>query len=240
MERTDDCDEGEPWARRTSRRRRTRPIVRLAAALALAVCVVSAATVLWLFVDVRRQIVSLRIEMDRVSTSSNSVDDALQVCHTAAKDLRANASALSEKLNELRDKHLELQAQVDQAVKNLAAVSGQLAAAPELKGMPAKLADLERTVAQLGSSIGSFDGALTTTRKQAVNAATGVEEVKNMLHQLEARTNETIANMTANSRREEDIKQQISTVNSTLDQKVESLRTRIEDLTVRDEHLQAL
>lgn len=58
-------DEGEPWGRRTSRRRRSRPFVRLAAALALCVCVVSAATVLWLFVDVRRQIVSLRIEMDR-------------------------------------------------------------------------------------------------------------------------------------------------------------------------------
>lgn len=58
-------DEGEPWARRATRRRRSRPFVRLAAALALCVCVVSAATVLWLFVDVRRQIVSLRIEMDR-------------------------------------------------------------------------------------------------------------------------------------------------------------------------------
>lgn len=58
-------DEGEPWARRATRRRRSRPFLRLAAALALCVCVVSAATVLWLFVDVRRQIVSLRIEMDR-------------------------------------------------------------------------------------------------------------------------------------------------------------------------------
>lgn len=60
-------DEGEPWGRRTSRRRRSRPFVRLAAALAFCVCVVSAATVLWLFVDVRRQIASLRIEMDRGS-----------------------------------------------------------------------------------------------------------------------------------------------------------------------------
>lgn len=58
-------DEGEPWGRRTARRRRTRPFVRLAAGLALCICVVSAATVLWLFVDVRRQIVSLRIEMDK-------------------------------------------------------------------------------------------------------------------------------------------------------------------------------
>lgn len=61
-------DEGEPWGRRSARRRRSRPFIRLAAALALCVCVVSAATVLWLFVDVRRQIVSLRVEMDRGST----------------------------------------------------------------------------------------------------------------------------------------------------------------------------
>lgn len=63
-------DEGEPWGRRTTRRRRSRPFFRLAAALALCICVVSAATVLWLFVDVRRQIVSLRIDMDRGSTSA--------------------------------------------------------------------------------------------------------------------------------------------------------------------------
>lgn len=62
-------DEGEPWGRRTTRRRRSKPFVRLAAALALCVCVVSAATVLWLFVDVRRQIVSLRIELDRGACS---------------------------------------------------------------------------------------------------------------------------------------------------------------------------
>lgn len=60
-------DEGEPWSRRSTRRRRSRPFLRLAAVLGLCVSVVCAATVLWLFVDVRRQIVSLRVEMDRGS-----------------------------------------------------------------------------------------------------------------------------------------------------------------------------
>lgn len=68
-------DEGEPWGRRSARRRRTRPLFRLAAALGLCVCVVSAATVLWLFVDVRRQIVSLRFQMD--GGASYLIDDLL-------------------------------------------------------------------------------------------------------------------------------------------------------------------
>lgn len=60
-------DEEEPWGRRSSRKRRSRPFLRFAAVLNLCICIVSAATLLWLFVDVRRQIVSLRIEMDRGS-----------------------------------------------------------------------------------------------------------------------------------------------------------------------------
>ncbi|GBP08450.1 hypothetical protein EVAR_77148_1 [Eumeta japonica] len=73
-------DEGEPWARRSSRRRKHRPFVRLAAGLALCVCVVSAATVLWLFVDVRRQIVSLRQEMDRVTTFERETGEQGATC----------------------------------------------------------------------------------------------------------------------------------------------------------------
>ncbi|XP_049877364.1 translation initiation factor IF-2 isoform X1 [Pectinophora gossypiella] len=223
-------DEGEPWARRTTRRRRTRPFVRLAACLALCVCVVSAATVLWLFVDVRRQIVSLRSEMDRVSTSSDSVGDALQICHTAAKELRNNATNLSLRLEKLEKEHLELAKRVEKAVGDLAAVTGQLAAAPELRETPQRLDNLQRAVAELGSQINGFDGAINSARKQAVTAATGVEEVKTLVHQLEARTNETIANVSANSRRDDEIKQQLAAVNSTLQGTLDTLRTRIDEM----------
>lgn len=80
--------------------------------------------------------------------------------------------------------------------------------------------------------INGFDGAVAIVRKQAVTAATGVEEVKTLLHQLETRTNETIANVTANDRRDDEMKLQVSAVNSTLEAKMETLRTRIEEITV--------
>ncbi|XP_035435423.2 uncharacterized protein LOC118266150 isoform X1 [Spodoptera frugiperda] len=224
-------DEGEPWGRRTSRRRRSRPFVRLAAALAFCVCVVSAATVLWLFVDVRRQIASLRIEMDRVSRSSNSVDDALQVCHTTAKELRANASALSAKFAALDQEHKELTQRVAQAAQELAAVSEQLSAAPKLADTPRRLAELQRTVATFGSQINGFDSTISSTHKQALAAVTGVEEVRNLLHQLDAKANETIANVTANTKRDEEIRTDLGTLNSTLTSKVEALQTRIQEIT---------
>ncbi|XP_047030880.1 uncharacterized protein LOC124638090 isoform X1 [Helicoverpa zea] len=224
-------DEGEPWGRRTSRRRRSRPFVRLAAALAFCVCVVSAATVLWLFVDVRRQIASLRIEMDRVSRSSNSVDDALQVCHTTAKELRANASALSEKFAQLDLEHKELSQRVAQAAQDLAVVSNQLSAAPKLADTPRRLAELQRTVATFGSQINGFDSSISSTHKQALAAVAGVEEIRTLLHQLDAKANETIANVTANTKRDEDLRSDVGSLNTTLTSKIEALQIRIQEIS---------
>ncbi|XP_026741934.1 EF-hand calcium-binding domain-containing protein 14 isoform X1 [Trichoplusia ni] len=224
-------DEGEPWGRRAARRRRSRPFVRLAAALAFCVCVVSAATVLWLFVDVRRQIASLRVEMDRVSRSSNSVDDALQVCHTAAKELRANASDLSARLAKLEQEHLELEKRVEAAAKELSGVSEQLSAAPKLADTPRRLAELQRTVATFGSQINGFDSTISSSHKQALAAVAGVDEVRTLLHQLEAKTNETIANVSANTKRDEDIRTDIVSLNNTLTAKVETLQNRIQEIS---------
>ncbi|CAH0682296.1 unnamed protein product [Chilo suppressalis] len=223
-------DEGEPWGRRTSRRRRTRPFVRLAAGLALCVCVVSAATVLWLFVDVRRQIGSLRVEMDKVITSSETIGDSLQLYHSKAKDLQANATNLNKRLTDLEHAHQELAKKVGQATGDLAQVSAQLAAEPMLVDTPKRLAELQRTVAYFGSQINGFDDALNSARKQAATAASGVEEVKTLLHALEAKTNETIANISANSKFDGELKEQLGALNATLTQRMQALQTRIEEL----------
>ncbi|XP_045777485.1 uncharacterized protein LOC123875603 isoform X1 [Maniola jurtina] len=224
-------DEGEPWGRRTTRRRRSRPFLRIAAALALCVCVVSAATVLWLFVDVRRQIVSLRIEMDRVSTSSAGVGDELQVCHTQAKELRTNASELSARLSKLELDFQELTKQMTQTAKELSAVSEQLSAAPKLADMPRRLAELQRTVADFGSQISGFDTSLTSAKKQATTATSGVDELKTLLSHLEGRTNETIANLTASSKKEDELKEQMTSLNTTLVSRIEGLQAKIDDMT---------
>ncbi|KAI8420055.1 hypothetical protein MSG28_008644 [Choristoneura fumiferana] len=230
-------DEGEPWGRRSSRRRRSRPFLRLAAALALCVCVVSAATVLWLFVDVRRQIVSLRNEMDRVSTTSGGVGDALQSCDTASRQLRANASQLSARLAQLELEHGELVKRVEKAAAELAAVSGQLADAPKLADTPRRIADLQRTVGNFGSQITGFDGTLTSTKKQAVAAAAGVEEVKKIVQALVDRSNETAANITASVKREDELKQELAALNSTLSSRVDELQNRIAMLIVLENQM---
>ncbi|KAM3963220.1 uncharacterized protein ACR2FA_002582 [Aphomia sociella] len=224
-------DEGEPWGRRASRRRRSRPFVRLAAALALCVCVVSAATVLWLFVDVRRQIVSLRMEMDKVSISSSGVGDALQVCHTAARELRANASDFSVRLAKLEQEHQDLVKRVEDASATIASVSEKLAAAPMLADTPQRLAELQRTVAYFGSQIKGYDTAIESGHKQALNAAMGVEEVKTLLQQLHAKANETIANVSANMKAEDELKAQFAALNNTLTARVEALQTKVQEIS---------
>ncbi|XP_059060851.1 uncharacterized protein LOC131853820 isoform X1 [Achroia grisella] len=224
-------DEGEPWGRRTARRRRSRPFVRLAAALSLCVCVVSAATVLWLFVDVRRQIVSLRMEMDRVSTSSSSVGDALQVCHTAAKELRANATDFNIRLAKLEQEHQELAKRVEEAGATIAAVSEKLAAAPMLADTPNRLAELQRTVAYFGSQIKGYDASIESAHKQALNAAMGVEDIKTLLQQLHAKTNETVANVSANMKAEDELKAQVSALNGTLTARVEELQSKVLEIS---------
>ncbi|XP_053614918.1 EF-hand calcium-binding domain-containing protein 14 isoform X1 [Plodia interpunctella] len=223
-------DEGEPWGRRTSRRRRSRPFVRLAAALALCVCVVSAATVLWLFVDVRRQIVSLRNEMDRVSTSSEGVGDALQVCHTSSKVLKENVTDLSQRLIKLEQDHMELVKQVDLSKAELAAITDKLAAAPTLGQMPTRLAQLEKTVAHFGSQIQGFDSGINTARSQAATAAAGVDDIKALLDKLHAKNNETLASVSASRKDSEELRAQLAALNSTLAARVDALQSKVDEL----------
>ncbi|XP_038211190.1 uncharacterized protein LOC119831767 isoform X1 [Zerene cesonia] len=223
-------DEGEPWGRRSSRRRRSRPFVRLAAALALCVCVVSAATVLWLFVDVRRQIVSLRIEMDRVTTTSGGVGDALQVCHTAAKELKANASELSARILKLELQHEELSQRMKNAQEELALVSGQLSAAPKLADTPRRIAELQRTVADFGSQIKGFDSAIESAHKQALTATSSVEELRNYVVHLEERTNDTIANVSANWKRGEEFGAQLVALNTTIGNRMDGLQAILDGM----------
>lgn len=84
--------------------------------------------------------------------------------------------------------------------------------------------------------INSFDGALNSARKLALTATTGVEEVKTSLHQLELRSNETIANVSTNAKKDDDLKEQVATLNATLLSKVNSLETRIEEINVSHFH----
>lgn len=93
--------------------------------------------------------------LSTVSTSSVSVGDALQSCHSAAKVLQANASDLSIRLTKLEQEYQELTKRVDRATEEVSKVSEKLAAEPMLADMPRRLADLQRTVAYFGSQVSS-------------------------------------------------------------------------------------
>ncbi|XP_047536398.1 uncharacterized protein LOC125070537 isoform X2 [Vanessa atalanta] len=185
----------------------------------------------WICAALYDQVTTMKLDIAKVSTSSDGVGDALQVCHTAAKELRANASELSARLSKLELEHQELSKRMEQAAGELASVSEQLSAAPKLADTPRRLGELQRMVADFGSQIKGFDGALTSTRKQAVAATTGVEEVKNLIHQLEGKTNDTIANVTANVKRDDDLKNQMTSLNTTLVNRIDGLQTKIELLS---------
>ncbi|XP_047030881.1 uncharacterized protein LOC110370548 isoform X2 [Helicoverpa armigera] len=185
----------------------------------------------WICAALYDQVTTMRVEIGHVSRSSNSVDDALQVCHTTAKELRANASALSEKFAQLDLEHKELSQRVAQAAQDLAVVSNQLSAAPKLADTPRRLAELQRTVATFGSQINGFDSSISSTHKQALAAVAGVEEIRTLLHQLDAKANETIANVTANTKRDEDLRSDVGSLNTTLTSKIEALQIRIQEIS---------
>ncbi|KAL4715048.1 hypothetical protein ACJJTC_003199 [Scirpophaga incertulas] len=185
----------------------------------------------WICATLYDQLSVMRLEIIKVTTSSDSVGDALQICHTSAKELQANATDLSRRLTKLELLHQELAKKVEKAAGDLAAVSGQLAAEPMLADTPQRLAELQRTVAYFGSQINGFDDALNSARKQAATAASGVEEVKTALHALEAKTNETMNNVSAHGKKQDELKDTLGAVNSTLAGKVEALQNKLEQIS---------
>ncbi|CAG9795697.1 unnamed protein product [Diatraea saccharalis] len=184
----------------------------------------------WICATLYDQVSVMRMDITKVMTSSESIGDTLQLYHSKAKDLQANASNLNARLTKLEHEHQELVKKVGQATGDLAQVSAQLAAEPMLADTPKRLAELQRTVAYFGSQINGFDDALNSARKQAATAASGVEEVKNLLHALEAKTNETIANISANGKMDGELKEQLGALNSTLTQQMQLLQTRLEEV----------
>ncbi|CAB3257059.1 unnamed protein product [Arctia plantaginis] len=169
--------------------------------------------------------------LSTVSRSNVILNDALQMCHATAKEFTANASDLSYRLEELKKMHLELENRVNQTIKNLTVVSGQLSAAPKLADAPRTISDLKRLVAQFGSQISGFDSTVQSNTKQAHLAVAGVEEVRTLLNQLDAKTNDTIANVTANFKRNDDIRSELAGLNNTLTSKLVALEERIQEIS---------
>ncbi|XP_032520181.2 uncharacterized protein LOC116772191 isoform X1 [Danaus plexippus] len=184
----------------------------------------------WICASLYDQVTTMKLDIGSVSSSSASVSDSLQICHTAAKELKANATELTTRLSKLEKDHQELALRMEQATKELAFVSDQLSAAPKLADTPRRLAELQRTVADFGSQIKGFDSALASAKKQAVTASSGVEEVRNILHELEGRNNDTIANITNTIKTEEELKNQLTVLNNTLFNRIYDIENKVREI----------
>ncbi|XP_053614921.1 uncharacterized protein LOC128677822 isoform X2 [Plodia interpunctella] len=184
----------------------------------------------WICAALYDQVSVMRIEIDKVSTSSEGVGDALQVCHTSSKVLKENVTDLSQRLIKLEQDHMELVKQVDLSKAELAAITDKLAAAPTLGQMPTRLAQLEKTVAHFGSQIQGFDSGINTARSQAATAAAGVDDIKALLDKLHAKNNETLASVSASRKDSEELRAQLAALNSTLAARVDALQSKVDEL----------
>ncbi|XP_072942480.1 uncharacterized protein [Epargyreus clarus] len=184
----------------------------------------------WLCAALYDQVSTMRYDITSVSTSSASVGDAIQICHMTSKELSANTTELSARLSKLELQYQELSKNMEQATKDLTSVMDQLAAAPKFADMPKRLGELQITVADFGSKMQDFERLLQTTKTQAAATSTGVDDIKAILHELEVRTNDTIANVTNSMKQEDDLKGQVASLNDTLVSRVDALQMKIEQI----------
>ncbi|XP_038211191.1 uncharacterized protein LOC119831767 isoform X2 [Zerene cesonia] len=184
----------------------------------------------WICAALYDQVTTMRVDIAKVTTTSGGVGDALQVCHTAAKELKANASELSARILKLELQHEELSQRMKNAQEELALVSGQLSAAPKLADTPRRIAELQRTVADFGSQIKGFDSAIESAHKQALTATSSVEELRNYVVHLEERTNDTIANVSANWKRGEEFGAQLVALNTTIGNRMDGLQAILDGM----------
>ncbi|XP_045502276.1 uncharacterized protein LOC123699379 isoform X2 [Colias croceus] len=184
----------------------------------------------WICAALYDQVTTMRVDIAKVTTTSGGVGDALQVCHTAAKELKANASELSARILKLELQHEELSQRMKNAQEELALVSGQLSAAPKLADTPRRIAELQRTVADFGSQIKGFDSAIESAHKQALTATSSVEELRNYVVHLEERTNDTIANVSTNWKKGEELKVQLVALNTTLGSRMDGFQAILDGM----------
>ncbi|XP_014488655.1 PREDICTED: uncharacterized protein LOC106751909 isoform X1 [Dinoponera quadriceps] len=111
--------------------------------------VLATASLIWLFIDVRQQLTTLRTELDQVIAGSESVPDALQKYHSLSRDLQNNQTIIFTRLSDLKQQINNFTIQLAHVQQSLHKVQQCFQAAPELANVPA----LSSSVATFGSQI---------------------------------------------------------------------------------------
>lgn len=159
---TDSSDErSEYWnvsirGNRKSRARRGRTcpgLFRACNAFFGCASVLATASLIWLFVDVRQQLTTLRVEVDQVKAGSDGVQDSLQKCHSLSKEIQINQTLLHSQLADVKLQIHNFTTQLSNLQPELHQVQELLNRAPELTNVPKDLNNILNSVATFGSKI---------------------------------------------------------------------------------------
>ncbi|XP_069674358.1 EF-hand calcium-binding domain-containing protein 14-like isoform X1 [Periplaneta americana] len=150
-----------PRCRLFLRRRVCGSLLRACTAALVFACVVATTTVMWLFIDIREQVTSLRNELDQVVAGSQGVPDALQKCHSQFRELQQNQTMLFNQLSTLTQQLKNYSTQLVGVQVGLQSVEDRLKAAPELVNLPKDVQSISTSVASFGSQIRDLNTTVT-------------------------------------------------------------------------------
>ncbi|KAJ1530448.1 hypothetical protein ONE63_005351 [Megalurothrips usitatus] len=146
-------------------------VVRACIGLLVLACVIATLTVMWLFIDVREQVFSLRTEIEQVVAGSQAVPDDLQKIHSLSRALQQNQTQLTLRVNTIAAQVANLSQQLVIVQTGLRAYSDQLQSNPE----PSNMKELMTNVASWGSQIKDLDITVKSLKQQQATLDTNMQ-----------------------------------------------------------------
>ncbi|KAL0278695.1 UNVERIFIED_CONTAM: hypothetical protein PYX00_000441 [Menopon gallinae] len=176
---TDSTDEQDYWTsstggkplrcqrRRYSMQKRTcSALLRACSGILIFSCVVATTAVMWLFIDVRAQVTSLRTELNQVVAGSQGVPDALQKCHSLSRELQKNQSQIMDRLTGFSLLLNNFSSEMTEVKNGLHTVQDQLKSSPDLINNPTIVHDLTTSVGTFGSQIKGLEASVSSLKDQ--------------------------------------------------------------------------
>jgi len=157
---------GGPRCRMFYRRRLFGSLLRACTAFLVFACVVATTTVMWLFIDIREQVTSLRNELDQVAAGSQGVPEELQKCHSLSRELQQNQTLLARNISAVSLQLESFSAQLSVIQAGLRDVDDRLKAAPQLVNLPQDVQSLSTSVASFGSQIRDLNTTVTMLKNE--------------------------------------------------------------------------
>ncbi|KAK3916240.1 EF-hand calcium-binding domain-containing protein 14 [Frankliniella fusca] len=140
-------------------------VVRACIGLLVLACVIATLTVMWLFIDVREQVFSLRTEIEQVVAGSQAVPDDLQKIHSLSRELQQNQTQLTLRVNTITAQISNLSQQLVVVETGLRVCSEKLQSSSE----PSNVKELMTNVALWGSQIKDLDNTVRSLKQQQAN-----------------------------------------------------------------------